>query len=71
MSQEVSQGSVSLAVENSNGFESGKQIIIDENDCQEEKATILRATSSYLILTKGTTYSHEKGKTVKLVLSND
>ena len=71
LSHAILAGSVTLPVENSNGFESGKNIIIDENDCQEETNTILRATTSYLVLTKPLLFPHEKGKNVRLVLANE
>jgi hypothetical protein len=71
LAHSVLAGSVTLPVENSNGFESGKNIIIDENDCQEETNTILRATTSYLVLTKGLSFPHEKGHNVRLVLANE
>jgi hypothetical protein len=71
LTHNVMKNSVTLPVKNANGFASGKAILIDENDCEEESNTILRATSTYLVLTNPLTYSHEKGKAVRLVLPNE
>jgi hypothetical protein len=71
LSHNVMKKTVTLPVDNANGFESGKSIIIDENDCEEETNVILRATSTYLVLTTPLTYSHEKGKVVRLILPNE
>ncbi|MAF24480.1 hypothetical protein CL634_02750 [bacterium] len=71
LSHNVMKNTVTLPVDNANGFESGKSVIIDEEDCEEETNIILRATSTYLVLTAPLTYSHEKGKPVRLVLPNE
>jgi len=71
LTHNVLKNTTTLPVNNANGFISGKSIIIDEGDCEEETATILMSTSTYLILTSPLTYSHEKGKPVRLVLPNE
>jgi hypothetical protein len=71
LSHAVLSGSVTLPVENANGFESGKNIILDENDCEEETNIILRVTTSYLVLTSPLVFAHEKGRSVLLVLANE
>ena len=71
LSHNVLKNTVTLPVDNANGFASGKSIIIDENDCEQETNTILRATPTYLVLTNPLAHSHEKGKSVRLTLPNE